>query len=326
MSQTTQTVSSGASSEATVQRRRASASKGFFASGFRRFLGDRISLIALIVFGIIVVLSVSGGVINSSLLHVDPNKVPSLFDKAQFKSAGWVGKGYDAYKDYKVTHWLGTDEQGRDVLGRLLVAGQVSLLVGFLTALITISIGGISGLMAGYYGGWIDDVVNAILQVFLNVPTLFLLIILSVILTPNPVLLSIILGITSWPGTTRLVRGTVLSVKNRDYIDAARVMGASNNRIIFYHILPNAISILLVSAAFAVANTIIVESALSVLGFGVREPTASWGNMLSGGVSYSTQGYWWLVIAPGVMIFLTTLCIFLFADGLRDAFDPRLKE
>lgn len=322
MSQTTQTVNPSAIATA-VPKRRASASKGFFASGFSRFLADRVSLISLIVFGIIVIFTVLGGVICSSLLHIDPNH-SAPFDK--FKPIGWVGRGYDEFSSYKVTHWLGTDEQGRDTLGRLLMAGQISLLVGFLTALITIVIGGVLGLLAGFYGGWVDDLINGILQVFLNVPTFFLLIILSVILTPTPVLLSVILGITSWPGTTRLVRGTVLSVRNRDYIDAARVMGAGNNRIMFYHILPNTISVLLVSAAFAVAGTILTESGLSVLGFGVRPPTPSWGNMLSAGVTYANQGYWWLVFAPGVMIFITTLCIFLFADGLRDAFDPRLKE
>jgi peptide/nickel transport system permease protein len=182
------------------------------------------------------------------------------------------------------------------------------------------------GLLAGYYGAWVDDVINALVQILQNVPTFFLLIVLSVIFTPDPVTLSLLLGLTGWTGVTRLVRGTVLSVKNRDYVDAARVMGAGNNRIIFLHILPNALSVLLVSAANAVAGTILAESGLSALGFGVRPPTASWGNMLTAGVSYSTQGYWWLVITPGLLIFATTLCIFLFADGLRDAFDPRLKE
>lgn len=323
MSQTTQTVSPGTNLTGVVAPRRPTVSKGFFASGFSRFLGDRVSLIALVVFAIVVIFTLLGGAINSSLLHVAPDH-SAPFDK--FKPLGWVGQGYDEFSDQQVTHWLGTDEQGRDVLGRLLLAGQISLLVGFLTALITIVIGGVLGLLAGFYGGWIDDAINGVLQIFLNVPTFFLLIILSVILTPTPVLLSVILGVTSWPGTTRLVRGTVLSVRNRDYVDAARVMGASNNRIMFYHILPNTISVLLVSAAFAVANTILIESGLSFLGFGVRDPTPSWGNMLSAGVTYATQGYWWLVLAPGVMIFITTLCIFLFADGLRDAFDPRLKE
>jgi peptide/nickel transport system permease protein len=328
MSQTTETVTPTPAATATTvavvsEARRKSLAKGFFATGFQRFLNDRISFIALVVFAIIVVFTLLGGVINDSLLHVDPNK-SSPFDK--FHAAGWVGKGYNAYKEYQVTHWLGTDEQGRDVLGRLLVAGQISLLVGFLTAAIVIVVGGVLGLLAGYYGAWVDDAINALVQILQNVPTFFLLIVLSVIFTPDPVTLSLLLGLTGWTGVTRLVRGTVLSVKNRDYVDAARVMGAGNNRIIFLHILPNALSVLLVSAANAVAGTILAESGLSALGFGVRPPTASWGNMLAGGVSYSTQGYWWLVITPGLLIFATTLCIFLFADGLRDAFDPRLKE
>ena len=297
------------------------ASKGFYITGLRRFMKSRINIFALVLFAIIVAVTLVSNIINSSLLHVDPNKVV-IFEKT--KPAGWVGKGYNEFAQYKeVTHWLGTDSNGRDVLSRLLVAGQVSLLIGFLTAFVTMFVGGLLGLLGGYFGGFVDDLVNAIVQLFLNIPTLFILIILSIILEPTPVVLSFIIGLLSWPGVTRLVRGAVLSVRGRDYVEAARAIGAGNVRIMLRHVLPNTVSVVLVSIAFAIASTILSESALSFLGFGVRPPTASWGNMLSDGLSYATQGYWNLVLAPGLMIFLTTLCIFIIADGLRDAFDPR---
>jgi peptide/nickel transport system permease protein len=201
----------------------------------------------------------------------------------------------------------------------------VSLLIGFLVAFVSIFIGTTLGLIAGYYGGRVDDLVNAVVQFMFNIPTLFVLIILSVFFTPNVLTLALIFGLLGWAGTTRQVRGEVLSVRQRDYVDAARVMGASDARTLGRHVLPNLVSLVMVVAGLDIAGAILGESALSFLGFGVPVPLSSWGNMLSGSQE-TFRSAPWLVYPPGFMIFITVLCVFLLADGLRDAFDPRLKE
>ena len=192
-------------------------------------------------------------------------------------------------------------------------------------ALIALAIGTPLGLIAGSYGGRADDLVNAVVQVVVNVPLLFIMIVLSVLFQPTVVVLALLFGLFSWPSTTRQVRGLVLSLRNRDYVDAARVMGASDARILVQHVLPNVLSIVTVIAGFDVASAILGESVLSFLGFGVPVPLSSWGNMLSGSQE-TFRSAPWLVYPPGVMIFVTVLCVFVLADGLRDAFDPRTRS
>jgi peptide/nickel transport system permease protein len=205
----------------------------------------------------------------------------------------------------------------------LLYAGRVSLLVGFLVAAISIVLGTGTGLLAGYFGGWVDDLVNAFVQLVFNIPSLFVLIVLSLYLRPDVLMLSLIFGFFFWPGTARQVRGVVQSLRGSEYVEAARVLGASDRRIMARHVLPNVANIVLVVAGFDVAAAILGESALSFLGFGVQVPQASWGNMLSGSQDLFRKAPW-LVYPPGFMILLTVLCVVLLADGLRDAFDPRL--
>jgi peptide/nickel transport system permease protein len=221
-------------------------------------------------------------------------------------------------------HWLGTDELGRDILIRILYAGQVSLLIGVLATVTALTIGVSLGMLAGFYRGWVDDGINALVQTTANIPLLFLLILLSVVFSPGVAGLAIILGLLSWQGTARQVRGVVLSVSQRDYIDAARVLGSSNLRLMARHVLPNVLSIVLVVAGFDVARAILAESGLSALRLGVQPPTASWGNMLAKSFQYALKAPW-LVAAPGLMIFLTVFSVFLSADGVRDALDPRLS-
>ena len=180
-----------------------------------------------------------------------------------------------------------------------------------------------AGLMAAYFGGRVDDLVNALVQFMLNIPALFVLIVLSIFLTPNVVQLALIFGLFFWPSTARQVRAVVLSARNRDYVDAARVLGARDARIMVRHILPNVASVAIVVAGLDMAAAILAESSLSFLGFGVPVPLSSWGNMLS--VSQEMfRSAPWLVYPPGIMIFVTVLCVFLVSDGLRDALDPRL--
>ncbi len=300
--------------QAAARARTVAPSRGFFATSFRRFAHDRVSVLALAGFLIITLISVAAPWIADHVLHTSPDAFMRTPD-GRIAVLQPPGPGYP----------LGTDDLGRDNLTRLIFAGRVSLLIGFLVAIISIVIGTTLGLIAGYYGGRVDDLINAVVQFMFNIPTLFVLIILSVFFTPNVVTLALIFGLLGWAGTTRQVRGEVLSVRQRDYVDAARVMGASDPRMLVRHVLPNLVSLVMVVAGLDIAGAILAESALSFLGFGVPVPLSSWGNMLSGSQeTFRTAP--WLVYPPGIMIFVTVLCVFLLADGLRDAFDPRLKH
>lgn len=274
---------------------------------------DPLTIGASVVLLAIILLAVFAQVIAENILHTNPDLM-MRDETGRFAILKPPGPGF----------LLGTDDLGRDAFTRLLYAGRVSLAIGFLVALISIVLGTTLGMLAGYFGGWIDDVVNAVVQFVFNVPFLFVLIFLSVIFRPDLFLLALIIGFFGWPGTARQVRGVVMSVRHLDYVLAARVLGATDGRIMARHLLPNVGNIILVVAGFDVAGAILGESALSFLGFGVQVPQASWGNMLSGAQDMFRRAPW-LVYPPGVMIFLTVLCVVLIADGLRDAFDPRVR-
>lgn len=223
-------------------------------------------------------------------------------------------------------HWMGTDEAGRDVLTRGLYGGRISLRIGIYVATITMTLGVIMGLISGYYAATIiDDIINAIILTLDSVPLLFLLIILSRIFQPGPEGLALLLGIFSWMGISRLIRGQIFSVRERDYVLASRAVGTSSWGIMFRHILPNISNIVIVSAVFEIAGAIIAEASLSYLGVGIGPPLASWGNMMQGSLGNFTDSPW-LVVTPGFFIFITTLAIFLLGDGLRDALDPMLRN
>lgn len=223
-------------------------------------------------------------------------------------------------------HWMGTDEAGRDVLTRGVYGGRVSLRIGVYVATISMTVGVLMGLISGYYAATlIDDIVNAIIMTLGSIPLLFLLIILSRIFQPGPEGLALLIGIFGWMGLSRLIRGQIFSVREREYIVASRAIGNNSWRIMFKHVLPNVSSIVIVSAVFNVAGAIIAEAGLSYLGVGIGPPVASWGNMMQGSLGNFTNAPW-LVITPGLFIFCTTLAIYLIGDGLRDALDPWLKE
>jgi len=279
-----------------------------------RFRRDRLSLAALGVLVLTTVISAAAPWIASEVLHTDPER----FVRSESGRIATLQPPGLAYP-------LGTDELGRDVLTRLIFAGRVSLSVGFGVALVAVTLGAPLGLLAAYFGGWVDDAINALVQVVLNVPVLFVLVVLSIFLTPNVVQLALIFGFFFWPSTARQVRGVALSVRQRDYVDAARVLGASHGRIMLHHVAPNVVSVMLVVAGVDMASAILAESSLSFLGFGVPVPLSSWGNMLSlSQEAFRTAP--WLVYPPGLMIFVTVLCVFLISDGLRDALDPRSAE
>lgn len=223
------------------------------------------------------------------------------------------------------TYPLGTDDLGRDQLSRLLWGGQVSLSIGFLSALISLAIGVSIGIVAGFYGGLFDDFINWLITTINSLPLLLLLLIIVAVLRPGPFTLILVLGFLGWTGTVRLVRGETLSIRAREYIVGARAVGVPVYRIMLVHILPNLLSIVLITLALDIGGLILTESALSFLGFGINPPTPSWGNMLTNAQTFFTKGSH-LVIWPGLLISTTVLCLYLIGDGLRDAFDPTLKN
>jgi peptide/nickel transport system permease protein len=222
-------------------------------------------------------------------------------------------------------HPLGTDDLGREVLVRMLYGARISLLVGFVAVGISTLIGILCGALAGYYGGWVDAVMMRFVDIMLCFPTFFLILAVIAFLEPSIWNIMIVIGLTSWMGVARLVRAEFLSLRQRDFVLAAQTLGASDGRLIFRHILPNALSPVLVTATLGVAGAILTESALSFLGIGVQPPTPSWGNMLI--IGKQTLGSaWWLSVFPGLAILITVLGYNLLGEGIRDALDPRIKE
>jgi peptide/nickel transport system permease protein len=251
---------------------------------------------------------------------------------APLVSAVITGKGYQEQSlidqlqpPFSEGYILGADNLGRDVLTRLAYGGRVSMSVALLAAFGALMIGGTLGSIAGYYGRWIDSVIMRFVDIMISIPALFLLIFISSMFAMSPIGLAFVIAVVGWVGLARLIRGEVLSIKRRDYVEAAQVVGASDARIIARHIFPNVVPLVIVWATLAVPVLIIAEASLSFLGLGVQTPIPSWGNMLRDAQRFINH-QWTLAFIPGAMIYITVLAINLLGNGLRDALDPRLAD
>lgn len=281
-------------------------SRSFWRDSFLHIIRDRLTMFAILVLVVFTLICfIAPPIIEQMGIDVNDTSVPNRFKQP----------GQDGFL-------LGTDQLGRDQFYRLIYGGRVSLSIAYLASALTIVIGITLGLLAGYYGKVVDDAISWVINTLSAIPPLFLLLIASAIWEPSTEVLIIVLGALGWVGTSRLVRGEVLSLKERDYVMAAKALGASDFRILASHILPNVVSIVMVTMTIIAGNLILVESGLSYLGVGIQPPTPTWGNMLTDSRSYFVTGVH-LVFSPGVLIMITVLCFYLVGDGLRDALDPR---
>jgi peptide/nickel transport system permease protein len=222
------------------------------------------------------------------------------------------------------THWLGTDDQGRDVFARMVYGTRVSLSVAFVAVGLCVLIGIFVGALAGYFGGRVDAWLSRLIEVVMCFPALLLILAVLAYVGPSLLNIMLVIGLTGWTGIARLVRGEFLKLRDAEFVLSARALGFSNARIIFRHILPNAITSVLVAATFGMAAAILIESSLSFLGFGVQPPTPSWGQILHQAREFMDIA-WWLVVFPGIAIFVVILAFNLVGEGLRDRWDPRRK-
>lgn len=283
----------------------------------RRFFKHRMAVFGLILLLLIVVFVVAGA---------------AFYSESYANQTAILNKN----KPPSAEHPFGTDQVGRDILARAIYGGQISLLIGVTSVFISISVGTLVGLTSGFFGGLVDSVLMRIVEALLSIPTLILLLVLSSVLTRNTatmnilgrelsstvIIIVLIIGMTTWMPLARIVRSLVLSLKEQEFIVAARAIGVQNRSIIIQHVLPNCIAPIVVSATLGIGTAIITEAYLSFLGFGVLPPTATWGNILSPAKDM-VGTVWWMWMVPGTLIVLTVLAINFIGDGLRDALDPR---
>jgi peptide/nickel transport system permease protein len=278
----------------------------------RQIRRDRPTLIALVVLAVLILLAASADLLSDAFFHYGFTRQDLLNSYARPELA-------------RPAFWLGTDKLGRSEVVRLLYGARISLAVGFCAASINLTIGLAVGLAAGYFRGWVDDMAQAVISTLVSIPSLFLLLIVAVLFSPSAVTLVIILGLLSWPHVSLFVRGQTLSLGEREFVTAAKVIGANSFRLLVQHLLPNVLPLVIVLSAIDVGTLILTESALSYLGLGIQPPTPSWGNLLTDAASDLSHGPW-LVYGPGTAIFLTVLCLYLIGDGLRDALDTRTNR
>jgi len=282
----------------------AAAPQSYGRRALKRFLKHKLAVLGLTFL-----------VLMAFIVLFGPFITPYTFDGQDFALIGEPGA-------MSAQHWLGTDELGRDALTRLIYGGRVSLAVGLAGAIISTIVGTLVGALSGFYRGWTDTLLMRFTDVMLSIPTLPLVLLLSGMFRPSPVLLVAIVGALIWMGTARLVRSQFLALREREFVEAARALGAGGARLMFRHILPNAIGPITVAATLAVGSAIMLESALSFLGFGIQPPVPTWGNLLNSASSWLSVAPW-LAIPPGLCILFTVLAVNFVGDGLRDAMEPK---
>lgn len=230
----------------------------------------------------------------------------------------------DRLKPPGLAHWLGTDRYGRDILSRALWAGQISQSIGLLSMSISLGVGIVVGALAGFYGGWLDHLLSRLTETVITFPMYFIMIAIVALFGTSFFNLILVIGLTSWPITARVVRAEFLSLKERPFVEAALAAGAGKLRVMARHILPSVVPVIVVAATLRVAYVILAEAGLSYLGFGIQPPTPSWGNMVAEGRTFLRTA-WWITLFPGLFIFFSVMAYNLIGDGLRDAFDPRMQ-
>jgi len=284
-------------------------SAGMFRRGMQSFRRDPVAMTALAVVVLIAAFALSANLVSR-----------------------WTGfNPYENHLSHKLSgigengYVLGSDANGRDILTRLAYGGRISITVAFMATIAELGIGLSIGLIAGYAGGWIDSFLMRLVDLLLSIPGLPLLILITTLFQPGWVMLALVLALVSWPGDSRLIRGEALAIKNREYVDAARVVGVSPAGIVLRYVLPNVLPTMIVLASLTVPSLIIAETSLSFLGVGVQVPTPSWGNMLDDAYRFYRTN-WTNVFIPGFVVFLISLALYLVGDGLRDAFDPRQSK
>lgn len=334
----TSTVYGAGGAEELLQRK----PQTYWDMALRSLRRDKLTIIALVFLLVVTLLSAGAGAISSTL-NVDPYVTdpsnafapPYIWPYIQWLTgADPTTAPTLLYESNGIPHWLGTDQLGRDQLSRLLYGGRISLSIAVIAAAIAMFLGVVVGAAAGYFGGIIDDIFMWVLSIFTSIPDIYLLIIINAIFRPSPMILTLYLGLLGWFGTARFMRGNVLKIRSLDYTLSARAVGARDRRIIFQHVIPNSLPVIIVITAIDVGALILTESILSFLGVGVQPPTPSWGNML-----YRANDFVFLrnpatgqleaihlLFWPGILTTLTVLAFYLIGDGLRDALDPMLRN
>jgi peptide/nickel transport system permease protein len=282
-----------------------------FSLAMRRLRKDKVAMISLVVILLIVLMAIFAPVFAALTGH-PPND--------QYRDVGLTPDGLP--RGPNGTFWLGTDDLGRDVLVRIAYGARISLLVGVIATAITVAIGVVLGLAAGFLGGIVDTVLARLIDVVLSVPFLLVAIALVSVTGPSLTVTVLVIGFFSWASVARIVRGQVLSIREREYVEAARSLGAGDARIMYVDVLPNVIAPVIVYTTLLIPVVIVTQATLSFLGLGLPPPTADWGGMISESQNYYTTA-WWFILFPGLALLITTLAFNLFGDGVRDAFDPR---
>jgi peptide/nickel transport system permease protein len=302
-------LASGAPPAAVPEGGEASSSGGLTVQLLRVFVENKMAVVGVVVIVLMVLFCFIGPIVyptnqtstQQALLFSTQNAPPS----AQYP--------------------LGTDQSGFDMLGRIMYGGQTSLEVAFAAAAIATTLGVLFGAISGFFGGWLDALLMRVVDVLLSVPLLFLLITLAVIFQPSLKVLILVIGFTAWLVPARLIRGETLSLRVREFVQAVRVMGGTNRRIVVRHIVPNTIGTIVVNATFQVADAILLLAALGFVGLGVPAPLTDWGSMLANGVNYALDGYWWQIYPTGIAIILVVVAFNFVGDALRDSFEVRLQ-